>query len=466
VDRAGEVTLGHGVSSPDDALFRDELERLASQQGFTILVLTGHRRAVCAWQPQGIEGDHGEVLRRWSRTSLGATWWCAVRTAGPRPCDVRRALPAYAVATCARSSSAGEPSLRATLPGVTTPPHHAPGTRPTLEAVAARAGVSRATASRVLRGESNVSDEAREAVRTAAREISYTPNLAARSLVTGRSDSVAFLVDEGQERMFSEPFFLDMLRSAQVAVADAGLQLVFTMTSSSEDHERFLSYAAGGHVDGVLLMSLHGEDRLPLQLEKLGVPTVLSGRPLSRSRGRSLYYVDADNVGGARSATRHLLESGRRTVATVTGPQDMCAGQDRLVGYQRALHEAGVAYDERLVVDGQFSANGGYAAMLRVLEQRPEVDGVFAASDLAAIGAIRALEQSGRRVGRGPGEVSVVGFDDIRDAEGHRPPLTTVRQPIAELGTTMTVRLLERLAGATPPRATVLPVELVLRETG
>lgn len=346
---------------------------------------------------------------------------------------------------------------------MTTPPTHAPGARPTLEEVAARAGVSRATASRVLRGETNVSDEAREAVRAAAREISYTPNLAARSLVTGRSDSVAFLVDESQERMFSDPFFLGMLRSAQVAVAEAGLQLVFTMTSRREDHERFLSYAAGGHVDGVLLMSLHGQDSLPLQLEKLGIPTVLSGRPLSRSR--SLYYVDADNVDGARIATRHLLGSGRRVVATVTGPQDMCAGQDRLAGYQLALADAGVRYDERLVVDGEFSANGGYAAMLRVLEQRPEVDGVFAASDLAAIGAIRALEQSGRRVGRGPGEVSVVGFDDIRDAEGHRPPLTTVRQPIAEMGTTMTLRLLQRLTGEAPPRATVLPVTLVLRET-
>ncbi len=203
-----------------------------------------------------------------------------------------------------------------------------PGAVPTLEEVAARAGVSRATASRVLRGASNVSDSARDAVHAAAREISYTPNQAARSLVTGRSDSVAFLVDETEERMFSDPFFLGMLRSAQVAVAEAGLQLVFTMTSRREDQERFLAYAAGGHVDGVLLMSLHGEDRLPQALEKLGVPTVLSGRPLSGSR--SLYYVDADNVDGARIATRHLLASGRRVVATVTGPQDMCAGQDRL----------------------------------------------------------------------------------------------------------------------------------------
>jgi DNA-binding LacI/PurR family transcriptional regulator len=334
---------------------------------------------------------------------------------------------------------------------------------PTLEEVAARAGVSRATASRVLRGESNVSEEARVAVHAAALEISYTPNQAARSLVTGRSDSVAFLVDESGERMFADPFFLGMLRSAQVAVADAGLQLVFTVTSGNTDHDRFLSYAAGGHVDGVLLLSLHGRDQLPQQLEAVGVPTVLSGRPLSPDS--KLFYVDADNVGGARMATEHLLGSGRSVVATVTGPQDLCAGQDRLTGYREALTTAGATYDEDLVATGEFSVAGGHAAMTRLLERRPDIDAVFAASDLVAIGAIRAIEATGRRVGRGPDELAVVGFDDIADAAQQPTPLTTVRQPIAELGATMTRRLLERLVGESPSRGTVLPVELVRRET-
>lgn len=336
-----------------------------------------------------------------------------------------------------------------------------PGSRtaPTLEEVAARAGVSRATASRVLRGATNVSDQAREAVHAAAREISYAPNQAARSLVTGRSDSVAFLVEETEERMFADPFFLGMLRSAQEAVAAAGMQLVFTVATRPEDHERFVAYAAGGHVDGVLLLSLHGRDKLPQRLERLGVPTVLSGRPLS---GRRLFYVDADNVDGGRIATRHLLDAGRRTVATVTGPLDMCAGQDRLAGYKDAVETAGLAVDEELISVGEFTTAGGYDAMTRLLERRPDVDAVFAASDLAAIGAIRAIEQVGRTV---PDDVAVVGFDDIPDARAQHPPLTTVRQPIAELGTTMTRRLLERVLGQDPPRRTVLPVELVVRDT-
>ena len=123
---------------------------------------------------------------------------------------------------------------------------------PTLEAVAARAAVSRATASRVLRGAANVSSRARAAVEAAAEELSYTPNRAARSLVTGRSESVAFYVDESEDRLFSDPYFLGVLRGTQTAIAQAGMQLVFTVASTPQDHERFLRYAAGRHIDGVL----------------------------------------------------------------------------------------------------------------------------------------------------------------------------------------------------------------------
>jgi DNA-binding LacI/PurR family transcriptional regulator len=331
---------------------------------------------------------------------------------------------------------------------------------PTLEEVAARAGVSRATASRVLRGDKKVSEHARTVVLDAAKAISYVPNLAARSLVTGRSDSIAFLVEESEERMFSDPFFLGMLRSAQETVAEAGLQLVFTVMSRPEDQARFLAYAAGGHVDGVLLLSLHGQDKLPQRLEDLGVPTVLSGRPLSGRR--RLWYVDADNLGGGSLATAHLLASGRRHVATVTGPLDMCAGQDRLAGYRAAVEREGQGYDQSLVSVGDFTSAGGYDATRRLLEQRPDVDAIFAGSDLAAFGVVRALRDAGRRPGD---DVAVIGFDDIPAAAEQQPPLSTVRQPIAELGTAMTKLLLHRIEGGAVARTAVLPVELVLRAT-
>jgi DNA-binding LacI/PurR family transcriptional regulator len=346
---------------------------------------------------------------------------------------------------------------------VTTAPRKGNRARPapTLEEVAARAGVSRATASRVLRGDAKVSERAREVVLAAAQEISYVPNLAARTLVTGRSESVAFLVEESEERMFADPFFLGMLRSAQEAVAVAGLQLVFTVVNRSDDQDRFLAYAAGGHVDGVLLLSLHGRDQLPQRLESLGVPTVLSGRPLSG--GRRLWYVDSDNVGGGELATRHLLASGRSQVAMVSGPLDMCAGQDRLAGYRSAIEATGRAYDESLVSVGDFTAAGGHAAAVRLLDRRPDVDAVFAASDLVAFGVVRALRERGRKVGD---DVAVIGFDDIPAAADQQPPLSTVKQPIAALGTAMTRLLLDRIEGRSGlTRRTVLPVELVLRET-
>jgi DNA-binding LacI/PurR family transcriptional regulator len=313
----------------------------------------------------------------------------------------------------------------------------------------------------VLRGDAKVSEHARDVVLAAAQEISYVPNLAARTLVTGRSESIAFLVEETEERMFADPFFLGMLRSAQEAVAVAGLQLVFTVMTRPEDQDRFLAYAAGGHVDGVLLLSLHGQDKLPQRLEALGVPTVLSGRPLVG--GRRLWYVDADNVGGGEMATNHLLEAGRRNVATVAGPLDMCAGQDRLAGYRVAVLAAGREYDESLVSVGDFTSAGGHAATVRLLEQRPDVDAIFAASDLAAFGVVRAVRESGRRVGD---DVAVIGFDDIPAAAEQQPALSTVKQPIAALGTAMTRLLLDRIEGRQGlRRRTVLPVELVLRET-
>ncbi|MGZ4474589.1 MAG: LacI family DNA-binding transcriptional regulator [Nocardioides sp.] len=336
------------------------------------------------------------------------------------------------------------------------------GPRPaTLEEVARLAGVSRATASRVLRGATNVSPEAVEAVERAAAEINYTPNLAARSLVTGRSDSIAFLVNETEERLFTEPFFLAMLRSCQAAVTDSGLQLNFAIASTAEQRDRFLAYASGGHVDGVLLLSVHGDDDLQVRLEKAGVPTVLSGRPYS---GAPVFFVDADNVGGGRLATQHLIANGRRTIATVTGSLDLTAGQDRLAGYRAAIEEAGLPVAEDLIEPGGFATSEGYEAATRLLARRPDVDAIVTGSDLAAIGVIRAVLHAGRRV---PEDVAVVGFDDFREAAENDPPLTTIRQPMEDLGATMAAVLLGRLDGSeTEPRGVMLPVELVVRTSG
>jgi DNA-binding LacI/PurR family transcriptional regulator len=332
--------------------------------------------------------------------------------------------------------------------------------RPTLEVVAARAGVSRATASRVLRGAHNVSPEARSSVLAAADELAYAPNLAARALVTKRSDSVAFLVAESEERLFADPYFLTMLRGAHAEIAAAGLQLVFAVVSSQAEGQNFEHYASGGHVDGVLLVSLHGHDRLPQRLESAGVPTVLSGRPITGSR--KLFYVDSDNVAGGRAATQMLLARGARRVATITGPLDMAVGRDRLSGYRAAMSSADRPVQDCHVATGDFSIAGGQAAMSRLLQADPHIDAVFAASDLTALGAMQAITERGLSI---PDDIAVVGFDDIPEAGRAQPALTTVRQPIEDLGRAMARTLLRRIHGTDATRVTVLPVEIVARLT-
>jgi DNA-binding LacI/PurR family transcriptional regulator len=331
---------------------------------------------------------------------------------------------------------------------------------PTLEIVAARAGVSRGTASRVLTGSPKVSPQAREAVLRAAAELEYTPNRAARALVTRRSDSVAFVVSEPEDKAFSDPFFVNLLRGAQAEVAKAGLQLVFIVASGEDDARRLEKYAAGGHLDGVVLVSLHGRDRLPQGLERIGIPVVLCGRPMVDDG--TIHYVDADNSGGAAAAVRLLVERGCKRIATIAGTQDLSAACDRLGGYRAALREAGRRPRAKDVVYGDFSHAGGVAAMRQILTDAPDVDGVFAANDLMAVGAMQVALESGRRI---PDDLAIVGFDDVPIAMIGPLGLTTVRQPISAMGQRMGQILLDRIDGRTAPRMVVLPTELVRRET-
>jgi DNA-binding LacI/PurR family transcriptional regulator len=277
-------------------------------------------------------------------------------------------------------------------------------TSPTLEEVAALAGVSRATVSRVVNGSPKVSPAVRAQVERAVAKLGYVPNRAARSLVTRRADSVALVVSDPHTRFFSEPFFAGMVRGVSAALAGTGVQLLLLIAHDLPDggRGRLERYVVGGHVDGVLLASLHGDDPLPGTLERAGVPAVLVGRPAGRggppeNRGAPASYVDADNRGGARQAVDHLARRGRWRIATIAGPQDMAVGQDRLDGWRDGLRAAGLVAADDLVEVGDFTEEGGAAAMGRLL-QRPgrPVDAVFAASDLMAAGALRALRAAGR----------------------------------------------------------------------
>jgi DNA-binding LacI/PurR family transcriptional regulator len=214
-------------------------------------------------------------------------------------------------------------------------------------------------------------------------------------------------------------------------------------------------------VDGALLVSLHGDDPLPARLVERRVPVVVGGRPPGDHP--SISYVDVDNRTGSTTAVRHLIERGRRRIATVTGTLDMSPGLDRRDGYRHALEMAGLQLDAGLEEPGDFSQESGLLATRVLLERRPELDAVFAASDLMAAGVLQALHEAGRRV---PDDVAVVGYEDSPLAASTLPPLSSVRQPTEEMGREMARLLLAGIAsGRQVPRQVVLATELVVRES-
>jgi DNA-binding LacI/PurR family transcriptional regulator len=347
--------------------------------------------------------------------------------------------------------------------------HERPDRRPTLEAVAKRAGVGRGTVSRVINGSPQVSDHTRALVQGAIDELGYVPNRAARSLVTRRTDCIALVVSEPEDRVFAEPFFAGVVRGVSTEIADTAFQLWLAMITATTDRARLGRQLTDQHVDGAMLLSLHGDDSLPRRLEETGLPIVLGGLPTGFT---PTSYVDVDNHAGARMAVDHLVARGRRRIAAIAGPQDMVAGVARLEGYRAALSDAGLdpvggaAGDGgregvELVAYGQFGEDSGEAAMDELLARRPDLDAVFAASDPMAFGAMRALKRAGRRI---PEDVAVVGFDGSPAAARTEPALTTVDQPAEAMGRHMARLLLARIAGdPVDEPAVVLVPDLVVR---
>jgi DNA-binding LacI/PurR family transcriptional regulator len=317
----------------------------------------------------------------------------------------------------------------------------------------------------VVNGSPQVSPETRSAVLRAIEELGYVPNRAARALVTRRTDSVALVVSESQERVFAEPFFAGIVRGVSAELSTTPIQLWLSMAQSVAERERVEHHLTTQHVDGVMLLSLHDDDSMPMRLARAGLPTVLGGRPswmLADADYGSLCFVDVDNIGGARSAVEYLLGRGRQAVAAIAGPQDMGVGVARLEGYRQALSASEYDLSEDLIFYGDFSESSGAVAVHDLLAARPDLDAVFAASDLMAVGAIRALRAAGLRV---PEDVAVVGFEDAPVARQSDPPLTTVHQEVESMGRAMARLLLARIAGE-DTGSVVLDTHLVERASG
>lgn len=328
---------------------------------------------------------------------------------------------------------------------------------PTIDDVAAAAGVSRGTVSRVINGGHHVSAAAQQSVERAIKRTGYVTNQSARSLATKQTNTVAFILSEPQERLFDDPNFNVLLRASTNALAAHDMTLVLMLAGTADQRDRVVRYTRAGHVDAAMVFSTHAGDPLIAALVDGPVPVVTCGEPIG-FEGR-IPFVAADDRGGARRMVQHLVDQGRTHIGTITGPLDTPGGPARLAGYTDVLGRRGRG---RYITSApSYSYESGRQAMATLLASAPDVDAVFVGSDLLAAGALATLRAAGRSV---PGDVAVGGFDDSSIAATTDPPLTTIRQPLAEVAVRMTELVRELIAGG-HPSSLLLPVELVRRES-
>ncbi len=317
---------------------------------------------------------------------------------------------------------------------------------PTLEHVARVAGVSRATVSRVVNGHPNVDPSLRDVVHQAITATGYVPNRAARSLVTRRTGTVALVVSEperhtGGDRfsttVFSDPFFGRVVAGVLGEFGPRDVHPVLMLVETARARAGLVNRLRQDHIDGVLLISNYPDDTLPSLLREASLPTVLFSKPASNV---PVSYVDVDHREGAKLAVDHLVAGGRTRIATIAGPRGVLAGQERLSGFREAMAHHG--HQRVTSVDGDFTRQGGEQAMERLFARKPDVDGIFAANDVMAAGAVAVLREHGRRV---PEDIAVIGFDDSTAARDCRPALTTIRQPVEDMAAEMARMVLDRV---------------------
>lgn len=341
-----------------------------------------------------------------------------------------------------------------TLPGTDT--SGSPRARPTIMDVARTAGVSRGTVSRVLNGGKNVRPAVAQHVRAVIDELHYSVNEAARNLRTGSTRTVAYVIFQRHEHLFDDPNFGGMVRLLAQHLQSQDRHLLIA-TAQDKDEETFLGdYLNAGHVDGALLAQPPEDDLLLERMARAQLPLVVLGRPMGWEQ--SFSWVSIGNSDAAFEATRYLKRHRRAPLASITGPLNTSSARARLEGFRRAM---GRAFQPELVAQGDWSLLSGQLAAERILDRCPGLGGLFVASDLMAVGAVRALQAAGKKV---PDDIAVFGFDDSAAAMMTEPPLTTWRNPLDQFAFEA-VRILDQLiqAPAQVPSHVVLRGELVVR---
>jgi DNA-binding LacI/PurR family transcriptional regulator len=321
--------------------------------------------------------------------------------------------------------------------------------QPTIRDVAKHAGVSHQTVSRVINDHELVSPETRRRVEAAIQELNYVPSPIARGLTSNRTHSIGLVSTD-----ISGHFFAEVAAGAEVEARRRGYYLVIASVEehAEEDERAYLRLMLERRVEGLIV----ARPRLPISPEQ-AVPLVA----IASSEAPGLTVVDVDNRRGGLEATGHLLAHGHRSIATITGPMEWPSSRARLAGYLDAMAGIDLEPDRRLVEPApDWGLADGQAAMARLLGRTTQFTALFAHSDLIAIGAIRELRAHGLQV---PGDVSVVGYDDLPVAAYVDPPLTTVHQPTRAVGEAAAGLVLDAVGGGLPAGVHLLPIRLVER---
>lgn len=320
------------------------------------------------------------------------------------------------------------------------------------------AGVSRSTVSRVINHQPNVKPDVRTRVLDVINRTGYTPNIAARTLVSGQTGVIGLVIPSRVHSLFEDPYFPRLIQGISAASNESGNTLsLFLFQNEEEEAELYPRVITSGVLDGLIITATRMADPLLARMAGEELPIVIVGRPDSGG----LSYVDVDNRDGARQAANHLCNLGYERIGLIGAPTSTTAGLDRLNGFVEGLAMSGVALPPNLRVDGNFSEESGYEAMRLLIPQRP--DAIFAASDTMALGALRALREDGIRV---PHDIALIGFDGLTASQTSIPTLTTLHQEVAKTGA-RAVEMLNELIGGTAqaPYTEILPVELVIRES-
>lgn len=326
----------------------------------------------------------------------------------------------------------------------------------TIKEVAQAAGVSIATVSRVLNKQAVVSKELSDKVEIAVKELNYQLNGIAKALKSSQSRSIGLIIPD-----IENPFFPALVRGVEDAAQKEGYAVILCNTDGKpEEEDRYLKFLLSKQVDGILLVGNLKFAQYENYLSSLSIPLVLLDR---RMEDAPYSTVLVDNELGAFMAVDHLIKQGRRHIAILRGKPESPTSMERVKGAMKGLTDHGYSLEENLILTGYFTFEGGYQGIERLIDSGQSFDAVFAANDMMAIGAMECLEKHGRCV---PDDVAVVGFDDIRMAAWHKPSLTTIKQPVYEMGQVAVKIIVEHITGSnTNCTDQILKPELIVRQS-